>query len=253
MQNDTQPRQCCSAQPDETVGDACHPRSVSAPLEHVERDLPGQRRVGIGDERYRSLRVRHEAGCAEELELVTEDQFAVTLAGPALSEHEIEIAVLQAAVQVLTESDGEFEIHTRMPPPELGEDRGEFVEHQIVGRAEPHAPTDGGFGEVTLGGVVTLEDLAGESEHRASVGGRLDGVGVAHEQPTTRSRLEFGDVLTHGGLPQAQAPRRRRETAFAFDGQETTEVDGIEHPCIQSQSVITVIAVIGFSNQPTMA
>jgi hypothetical protein len=140
-----------------------------------------------------------------------------------------------------------------MPTPEFGEDRREFVEYQIVGRAEPNAPADGGFGEVALGGVVAFEDLSGESQHRATVGGRLDGVGVAHEQPAPGGRLEFGDVLTHGGLPQTQAPRRRRKTAFAFDGEKTTEVDGIEHSCIQSHFVITVIAVIGFSNQLAMA
>ncbi len=253
MQDDTQPGQCGGSQPDETVGDARHPRSVSAPLEHVERDLPGQRRVRIGDERYRTLRVRHEAGCPEELELVTEDQFTVTLAGPALPEHEIEIAVLQAAMQVFTEPDGEFEIHTWMPAPEFGEYGRKFVEYQVVGRAEPHATTDSGFGEVALGSVVALEDLTRETEHRAPVGGQLDGMGVAHEQSAPRNRLEFGDMLTHGGLPQAKASRRRRETAFAFDGEKTTEVDGIEHPRIQSQSVMTVIAVIGFSNQPAMA
>lgn len=125
-------------------------------------------------------------------------------------------------MQVLAESDGEFEVHPGMPPPELGQDRGQFVEYQVVGRTEPHAPAHGGFGEVVLGRAVAVEDLTGEAEHRTAVGSRFDGVGVAHEQSAARRRLEFRDVLTHRGLAQAQASRGRGETAFPLDGQKAS-------------------------------
>ncbi len=143
-------------------------RALSFALQYVECDLTGQGRRGIGHQWHRTGRFEYEVRSGEKCQSITEDQLTVTFARSALSEHQIEFAVLEFPMQIFAQGDGEFEIYPGVTAPELGEYQGQVVKNQVLGGSESEPATDSRLLEVPLCSLVPVEDLAREPDHDAA-------------------------------------------------------------------------------------
>lgn len=172
------------------------------------------------------------------------------LARPALAEHEIEFSGIEFRFQRFTEPDDQLQIDARVCLAEVVQYARELGGNEIVGNAETKPPRQRRLGEVVLRFRGGIENRAGEPDHCRAVAGEFQVSGVAEKQLASHCLLEPRDVATDRGLPQPEKLPARRESAFAFDGEEGSEQDRIEsHNSDLSQNSFSVNVLIVFRDQ----
>ena len=98
--------------------------------------------------------------------------------GHPLHEDQVQLAGVEALVQLVALADREFEVDLRVDLPEFAQDAGQPGDGEVVGGAEAQPAAHGRAGKVAGGGVVGREDAPGEACHGVAVVRQPDIPGV---------------------------------------------------------------------------
>ena len=112
---------------------------------------------------------------------------------------------------------------------ELPQNLRQSALHKVLRGAKANTAAQFRAREIAPRPLVRLEDSLGETEHRLTVRGQGDGVGVAHEEPARRRRFETANVLTDRRLPHTETAPGFGEAPGLGDGHKGGQQIGVEH------------------------
>ena len=141
----------------------------------------------------------------------------------------VEVAVVEAAEDVLEGDDVQPRMQGRVVLVEGGEGVGEAEEGgEVVGaEVEDVDAVVLGVDEAASGAAGDFEHLAGVAEEEAAAFGELDGTGAALEKGGAELFFEVADLLAHGRVGDVEVFGGFGEVEVFGDGEEAAKLVGV--------------------------